>query len=160
MASINDEIEKIDNNEHTLAAATIQTHAAANDDTNGTSDQLGDIFDEVVNTQEKDEREKFEEDKDRKRRRATTDAEPNEKKAPASRIRRVGKAPKLEHKGTEQQESNENQTGFKSKHDLKWDMMFDKLVEYKHKFHNTMVPQCYDQDPRLGRWVHYQRGKD
>lgn len=46
-----------------------------------------------------------------------------------------------------------------SKHDEKWDQMFQKLVAYKMA-HNgsTMVPQCYHEDPRLGRWVHYQRG--
>lgn len=44
-----------------------------------------------------------------------------------------------------------------SKHDEKWNGMFGKLLEYKEKNNNTLVPQCYPQDPRLGRWVHYQR---
>jgi len=54
--------------------------------------------------------------------------------------------------------SNEYNKG-QSKHDEKWDRMLDALSEYKKENNNTMVPQCYDQDPRLGRWVHYQRGK-
>lgn len=46
-----------------------------------------------------------------------------------------------------------------SKHDDKWLKMLEQLIEYKKANNSTLVPQCYDQDPRLGRWVHYQRGK-
>jgi hypothetical protein len=45
-----------------------------------------------------------------------------------------------------------------SKHDERWNAMFEKLIEYKQQNNSTQVPQCYDNDPRLGRWVHYQRG--
>jgi hypothetical protein len=45
-----------------------------------------------------------------------------------------------------------------TKHEEKWNEMFDKLQAYKLHFKSTLVPQCYDQDVRLGRWVHYQRG--
>lgn len=45
-----------------------------------------------------------------------------------------------------------------SKHDEKWNIMFDKFIGYKEKHGSTLVPQCYSEDPRLGRWVHYQRG--
>jgi hypothetical protein len=45
-----------------------------------------------------------------------------------------------------------------SKHDEKWNKMLEALLEYKKEHNSTMVPQCYDQDQRLGRWVHYQRG--
>eukprot|EP00934_Nitzschia_sp_Nitz4_P006998 Nitzschia sp. Nitz4//scaffold28_size193895//28642//29952//NITZ4_001629-RA/size193895-augustus-gene-0.290-mRNA-1//1//CDS//3329545874//6988//frame0 len=44
-----------------------------------------------------------------------------------------------------------------SKHDEKWNSMFEKLQAFKNQHNTTMVPQCYDQDSRLGRWVHYQR---
>jgi Helicase associated domain len=44
-----------------------------------------------------------------------------------------------------------------TKHDEKWNKSFDKLLEYKAKHGTTMVPQCYQDDARLGRWVHYQR---
>ncbi|KAL3917445.1 MAG: hypothetical protein SGILL_004710 [Bacillariaceae sp.] len=44
-----------------------------------------------------------------------------------------------------------------TKHDEKWSERYDQLLEYKAKHGNTMVPQCYHEDPRLGRWVHYQR---
>jgi len=44
-----------------------------------------------------------------------------------------------------------------SKHDEKWNNMFDRLLEYKKANNHTLVPQCYHDDPRLGRWVHYQR---
>ena len=44
-----------------------------------------------------------------------------------------------------------------SKHDEKWNHMFQKLVAYKEAHNSTLVPQCYDSEPRLGRWVHYQR---
>jgi hypothetical protein len=44
-----------------------------------------------------------------------------------------------------------------SKHDEKWNAVFQKLVEYKLKHGHTMVPQCYKEDQKLGRWVHYQR---
>jgi hypothetical protein len=47
-----------------------------------------------------------------------------------------------------------------SKHDEKWNQQFDKLVRYKEEHSgSTLVPQCYSEDPRLGRWVHYQRGE-
>jgi Helicase associated domain len=46
-----------------------------------------------------------------------------------------------------------------SKHDERWNAMFAKLLEYKRQNNSTQVPQCYDQDARLGRWVHYQRGE-
>ena len=35
--------------------------------------------------------------------------------------------------------------------------MFVKLEQFRNQHNTTLVPQCYDQDPRLGRWVHYQR---
>lgn len=44
-----------------------------------------------------------------------------------------------------------------SKHDQKWLDMFAKLVEYIKQNGNTAVPQCFHDDPQLGRWVHYQR---
>jgi len=44
-----------------------------------------------------------------------------------------------------------------SKHDEKWNNMFTRLLEYKKANSHTLVPQCYHDDPRLGRWVHYQR---
>jgi len=47
--------------------------------------------------------------------------------------------------------------GVLSKHDEKWHAMFQKLIEYKERNKHTLVPQCYTEDPRLGRWVHYQR---
>ena len=44
-----------------------------------------------------------------------------------------------------------------SKHEEKWNWMFDRLLEFREKFHHTNVPQMYADAPRLGRWVHYQR---
>lgn len=44
-----------------------------------------------------------------------------------------------------------------SKHDEKWNNMFNRLLEFKKANNHTLVPQCYHDDPRLGRWVHYQR---
>ena len=44
-----------------------------------------------------------------------------------------------------------------SKHDLKWNEMFNRLIQYKAQHHNCLVPQNYEADSRLGRWVHYQR---
>jgi hypothetical protein len=44
-----------------------------------------------------------------------------------------------------------------SKHDEKWNAMLEKLIAYEREHKSTMVPQCYHLDPRLGRWVHYQR---
>jgi hypothetical protein len=38
-----------------------------------------------------------------------------------------------------------------------WMGMFEKLVAYKEQHINTMVPQHYDEDPKLGRWVDSQR---
>ena len=38
-----------------------------------------------------------------------------------------------------------------------WMGMFVKLVQYKKQHKNTMVPSCYDENPKLGRWVASQR---
>jgi len=47
-----------------------------------------------------------------------------------------------------------------TKHDEKWNEMFERLVLYKEQNDgSTLVPQCYHPFPKLGRWVHYQRGK-
>ena len=35
-----------------------------------------------------------------------------------------------------------------SKHDEKWNGMFGKLLEYKEKNKNTLVPQAYKEEPR------------
>jgi hypothetical protein len=47
---------------------------------------------------------------------------------------------------------------YHSKHDEKWFHMLQQLQQYQKKEGNTLVPQCYFEHPRLGRWVHYQRG--
>lgn len=44
-----------------------------------------------------------------------------------------------------------------SKHEEKWNWMFERLLEFQQKFKHTNVPQMYSDAPRLGRWVHYQR---
>ncbi|OEU21560.1 hypothetical protein FRACYDRAFT_235184 [Fragilariopsis cylindrus CCMP1102] len=44
-----------------------------------------------------------------------------------------------------------------NRYDQIWMGMFDKLVAYKDQHRNTMVPQRYDIDPKLGLWVNVQR---
>jgi len=46
-----------------------------------------------------------------------------------------------------------------SKHDEKWFAMFEQLKEYQRVHGNTLVPQTFAPNRRLGRWVHYQRGE-
>jgi len=41
--------------------------------------------------------------------------------------------------------------------DKQWESMFRLLLEYKTQHGNTLVPQKYDQNPRLGTWVDTQR---
>ena len=88
-------------------------------------------------------------------------APPSKKKArtATTRIRRVGLVAVTQSKEPPV-EAGSPSVPFKmhSKHDAKWNAMFEKLRVYNSQFKNTLVPQCYDQDPRLGRWVHYQRG--
>ncbi|OEU06263.1 hypothetical protein FRACYDRAFT_201645 [Fragilariopsis cylindrus CCMP1102] len=43
-------------------------------------------------------------------------------------------------------------------YDKTWRRMFKKLVVYKEKHKNTMVPSQYDEDPKFGKWVSQQRG--
>ncbi|OEU07253.1 hypothetical protein FRACYDRAFT_197864 [Fragilariopsis cylindrus CCMP1102] len=40
---------------------------------------------------------------------------------------------------------------------LPWDEMFQRLVRYKEEHHTTIVPDRYEKDPKLGRWVSHQR---
>ena len=46
-----------------------------------------------------------------------------------------------------------------SKHDEKWFDMFAQLKEHVLRNGDTLVPQMFPQNLRLGRWVHYQRGE-
>jgi len=39
----------------------------------------------------------------------------------------------------------------------KWELMFKKLLDYKARFGNTLVPNRYVDDPPLGAWVSTQR---
>jgi len=39
----------------------------------------------------------------------------------------------------------------------KWESMFELLLEYKDQHGNTLVPQSYDRNPKLGTWVSHQR---
>jgi hypothetical protein len=45
----------------------------------------------------------------------------------------------------------------KSLHDTNWEKTFQRLVAYKATHKNTMVPQEYKEDSKLGRWVKTQR---
>jgi hypothetical protein len=38
-----------------------------------------------------------------------------------------------------------------------WDTMFQKLVKFKQRHGNCLVPTVYPQDTRLGHWVQTQR---
>lgn len=95
--------------------------------------------------------EEKEEDKKKKKKRVTGE----------KRTRRVGipsprKYAKLEDPSQAGRDIDDTYK-VQSKHDEKWNRMLEALVEYKKEHNSTMVPQCYDQDQRLGRWVHYQR---
>ena len=43
------------------------------------------------------------------------------------------------------------------KNDEIWMGMYEKLVAYKNQHKNTMVPQRYEKDPKLGSWIGRQR---
>ena len=43
------------------------------------------------------------------------------------------------------------------KNEEMWMGMFEKLVAYKNQHNNTMVPQRYEKDLKLGQWVNTQR---
>jgi len=38
-----------------------------------------------------------------------------------------------------------------------WEEMYQRLVAYKQEHNDTNVPRKYNEDPKLGRWVSYQR---
>ena len=42
-------------------------------------------------------------------------------------------------------------------HDVKWDEMFQRLVDYKNECNSVNVPRSYKADPKLGQWVDKQR---
>jgi hypothetical protein len=44
-----------------------------------------------------------------------------------------------------------------SEQDIKWDVFFQKLVEFKSRFGHCNVPQNWKEDPTLGIWVRTQR---
>jgi hypothetical protein len=41
--------------------------------------------------------------------------------------------------------------------DKKWNKQYEKLVEFKRKHGNCLVPRIYQEDMSLGMWVHKQR---
>jgi hypothetical protein len=41
--------------------------------------------------------------------------------------------------------------------DRSWDDMFERLIKYKKEHGNCDVPRDYENDRRLGKWVHNQR---
>jgi len=43
-------------------------------------------------------------------------------------------------------------------HDKMWDDMYQRLVKYKQRKGNCLVPRRYAADPKLGSWVYTQRG--
>ena len=43
------------------------------------------------------------------------------------------------------------------KFNAKWNVMFEKLEEYKEEYGDCLVPQRYEKDPKLGQWVAHQR---
>jgi ATP-dependent helicase/DNAse subunit B len=47
--------------------------------------------------------------------------------------------------------------GSHDKRDTQWNMQYEKLVEYKRKKGNCLVPRSYEQDKTLGVWVSVQR---
>jgi hypothetical protein len=72
----------------------------------------------------------------------------------------VNKQRVLHSKGTLQpdREVRLNELQFSwSKQDIKWDVSFQKLVEFKTRFGNCDVPQYWEEDPALGSWVARQR---
>jgi Helicase associated domain len=42
-------------------------------------------------------------------------------------------------------------------HDAKWEIMFDRLLEFKKKYGHCLVPNRYKEDHKLGSWVSTQR---
>lgn len=54
---------------------------------------------------------------------------------------------------------NNKLTTTTTKHEITWATNFKKLAKYKEAFGNCIVPQTYEPDLQLGRWVHQQRIK-
>lgn len=45
----------------------------------------------------------------------------------------------------------------RNSYDDQWDMMFNRLKQYKEKHGHCLVPKRYKEDPKLGTWVDTQR---
>lgn len=41
---------------------------------------------------------------------------------------------------------------------IKWELSFSKLTDFKSQYGHCRVPQQYEPDPQLGKWVSHQRG--
>jgi glycerol-3-phosphate cytidylyltransferase-like family protein len=49
-------------------------------------------------------------------------------------------------------------TGYKNRRvNTSWDDMYNQLLEFKQKHGHVKVPQQYNENPKLGRWVRYWR---
>jgi hypothetical protein len=134
------------------AEAPAEELVAESSHTAATVNTTSDEKEEEAKQEEEKTTEEKEEEETKKKKRATG----------KKRTRRVGSMqPRKEAKLEDPSQAGGEDGSYKvqSKHDEKWNKMLEALIEYKKEFSSTMVPQCYDQDPRLGRWVHYQRGK-
>jgi hypothetical protein len=59
-------------------------------------------------------------------------------------------------KGTDQEPENHYATAAE-KFNARWHAMFERLKEYKEEYGDCLVPQRYEDDPQLGKWVSTQR---
>ena len=59
-------------------------------------------------------------------------------------------------KGTDQEPENQYATA-SEKFNARWNVMFERLKEYKEENGDCLVPHKYAEDPKLGRWVTKQR---
>jgi hypothetical protein len=52
---------------------------------------------------------------------------------------------------------NTASTSTQNRQDKKWEIMFQRLLQFKEKHQHTLVPYLYDQDRKLGSWVMMNR---
>jgi hypothetical protein len=53
--------------------------------------------------------------------------------------------------------NHKDATASELRFNARWNVMFERLKEYKEEHGNCLVPQRYEDDPQLGKWVSMQR---
>mmetsp|Transcript_7266 Transcript_7266/g.9411 ORF Transcript_7266/g.9411 Transcript_7266/m.9411 type:complete len:320 (-) Transcript_7266:270-1229(-) len=91
--------------------------------------------------------------------RAERKARKKDRKEKRSKKSKRDHVSKKKSKTSDSPTSGTKEMSLVGKHELAWTGKFNRLKEYKEKHGDCLVPSLYENDPKLGTWVRWQRTK-